>query len=472
MNIVLINPFPGGKGLNEATVLPPLGLGYMGAVLEENGFSVSIIDANLERFETDSVMKKIPKGSELVGMYMNSFNYNSCLDLSSEIKNTSGNTYIVFGGPMPSASPEMIMRDFPCDGLICGEGEYSLLKVVQNIINNKPPFSRDIPGAVYRNNKNELIINPAERISDIDQLPYPAYHLLPPFGAYKIRGRQKPSAPLITSRGCVFQCIFCSKDIFERRVTFRSAQNVLKEIDFLVDRYRIRQVDILDDNFMQKRSRVEEILDGLIERNYGLSINLQSGIRAEHLDEKILKKMKRAGFYKIAFGIESADHKVLKIINKQLDLEKVKQAAVLAKKIGFDVYGFFIIGLPGETDEGFKRTIDFAREVDFDVANFCMAVPFAGTELYRMVEENGSFLINTDKNIGVGFYAGKVFYEIDDLKEQDVLRRYKRAYKEFYTLSKRIRIILNIRSLSELIWLWNAGIFVLKGVFSRQMGKR
>jgi len=467
MDMVFINPSPGGQGLNEATVLPPLGLAYMAAVLEQNGFSAKIIDANLLNLGTKDVVERIPADTRLVGLYLNSFNYDSVKELTRAVATRLPDTCIVLGGPLCSASFRMVLDEISCHGVIRGEGEYSVLHMVKNACAGRNPFDEQVSGAAYCDGSGRLVVNPVERIANLDELPFPALHLLPPLKSYKVRSKKKPTAPIVTTRGCAYDCIFCSKDIFKRKVTFRSAESVLSEIDFLVGRYGARQIDILDDNFVQRRSRVERILDGIIERDYGLSFNLQSGIRAELLDESLLRKMKRAGFYKLGFGIESADEEVLRIARKRLDLEKVIEVVKLARKMGFEVYGFFIIGLPGETEQAFERTMEFARRADFDIANFCMAVPFVGTELHRMVQDNGRFLVDTTRNISEGFYAGTVFFEYDQMKKEDILRRYKRAYKEFYSFRKKMKLFLRIRSLNELAWYINSAKFVLKGMLRR-----
>lgn len=468
MDVVLINPSPGGKGINEATVLPPLGLAYMAAVLEKHKFQCKIIDANVLKLTDEEVLAEITAGAKIIGLYLNSFSYASCQILAKKIRNERKDSLVILGGPLCSVGESSrLLKEIDCHGLIRGEGEYALLALVNNFRNNQPPFSGQISGLNYLNSADQLISFPAERINNLDELPFPAYHLLPPLSVYKTRSRKRPAAAIITSRGCPFQCSFCSKDIFKRIVTFRSARNVLAEIDFLVKKYGVRQIDILDDNFSLNKPRFLEILDGIIERNYKIALNFQTGIRSENVDEEVLRKMKQAGVYKLAFGIESADADVLRIHRKGLNLQKIEEVVKKAKEMGFVVYGFFIIGLLGETEEAFARTLAFAKKCDFDIANFCMAVPFINTELYNMVKQKGRLLIDTARNIDVGFFGGQVFFEYDNYTKEDILRRYKKAYKEFYSFKKQFKILLTIRSLSELVWLKEAAWGVVKGMFKK-----
>ena len=339
MDTVLINPLPSSVGLNEATIEPPLGIAYIASILEQKGVSCSIIDANALQLKPLEVIKSIPETTKLIGFYLNAFNYNTVLELANRCRQERPKAALILGGPLASAIPQEILKEIPCHGVVQGEGEYSVLQIIKNIKNDGPPFDDNVPGAVYKDFESGAVkMNQVMRIKDLDSLPFPAYHLLPPLKIYKSRARKQPVAAIITSRGCSHQCIFCSKDIFQRQTTYRSAANVLAEIDFLIKKYGIRQIDILDDNFTQKRSRVENILDGIIERNYNISLNLQSGIRTEIVDEELLLKMKRAGVYKLAFGIESADPDVLKICRKKLDLNRVEHAVRIAKKMGIPMF--------------------------------------------------------------------------------------------------------------------------------------
>jgi anaerobic magnesium-protoporphyrin IX monomethyl ester cyclase len=463
MDAVFINPLTSGVGINDATVEPPLGLAYLAAMLEKTGRKCAIVDANALRLTPADAVSKVPGDTRLVGIYIYSFNYDAVRETAALCRKNLPRAVVLLGGPTASAAPEQVLEDIPCDGLVRGEGEYALVRVMENLDAGRLPMDSEVPGAAWRE-KGRVVMNPVRRIEDLDAIPFPAYHLLPPLSAYRSRCRKSPVAAMVTSRGCPYQCSFCSKDVFQRMVTYRSAANVLDEIDYLRQRFGVRQIDIFDDNFAQNRSRLDEILDGLIARGAGLAVNLQSGIRTEIIEPPLLAKMRRAGFYKLGFGIESADPEVLRLCRKRLDLDRAAEAIRAAKKAGFFVHGFFVIGLPGETDEGFRRTLEFARRMDFDIANFFLAIPFVGTELYDTVKASGRFLIDTTRNIDTGFTGGRPFFELEGLKAEDVSRRYKTAYREYYNFWRKVRMALSIRSWAELRWSLSTARSVLKSL--------
>lgn len=461
VDVVLISPSPGGSGWNQATIEPPLGLGTMAGMLERQGYGCSIIDAYLQRLDPEDVLARIPESARLVGISVNSFSYTAASNLVSLLRSSRPGTTVILGGPLPSAAPDMILDTIACHGLVRGEGEYAIVRIVDNLVAGRPAFDDQVPGGMWRDPDTGAVkANPPERIMDLDALPFPAWHLLPPLASYKSYSRRHPVGAIMTSRGCAHACSFCSKDIFQRKVVFRSPRNVLEEIDILVRQHGVRQLDILDDNFAQNPKRMEAILDGIIAGGYDLDINFQSGIRAESLTDAILQKMKKAGVFKIAFGIESVEPTVLELCRKKLNVPKLVDAVRKAKKLGFTVYGFFIIGLPGETDEGFQKTLQFAKDMDFHVANFSMATPFIGTELFKQIEQGGRFLIDTTRNLDVGFLGGSPFFVYGDTTPEQVLRRYREAYKSFYNLGKKIRMLLAVRSFRELKWLMDAALSV------------
>lgn len=470
MKTVLINPSSYTKGLNDASVLPPLGLAYIAAVLETKGHRVEIIDGQALRLNTEGIVSRISHEAKLIGLYVNSFVAEQGREICQICRFKFPGMTIILGGPLPTSSPENCLENIPCDGLVRGEGEFSLLKVADNIASGREPFSGSVPGAVYYGQNGKLMSLRPRRLTseELNALPFPAYHLLPDLHCYKAYQRQSPAAAIITTRGCVHQCSFCSKDVFERKVTIRSAENVLEEIEWLVSKYKIRHLDILDDNFVVDKKRLEEILDGLIVRGYKITINPQAGIRTEGMTRKLLVKMKKAGFYKLPFGIESADQKVLELMNKRLDIKKAANIIQAAKGLGFLVWGFFIIGMPGETEEAFDKTIKFARKIDFDAAVFTIAMPLPGTDLYRTVEKEGRFLIDTSFSVPVGLFSGQAFYELGALKAKDVERRYRTAYKEFYSIRKKIKLLLRIRSWHELKVLLDAGRFIMKSLILKR----
>lgn len=245
----------------------------------------------------------------------------------------------------------------------------------------------------------------------------------------------------------------------------RSAGNVLEEIDSLIKNYQVKQIDVLDDNFTLIRERTREIFEGIIEKGYDLAINLQNGVRADRVDRQLIKLMKKAGVFKIAFGVESGDKRVLKIIKKSLDLKAVLKATRWAKKEGITTYGFFMFGLPGDTKTSMQRTINFAKKMDPDIAHFGITIPFPGTELYEEIKRRGKFLVNVEEGLSYGFEAGKVFYTLGGLSPGDVQYYYKRAYRDFYFRpSKMVKTLFSIKSLDELKWIFMAGFSLSKNL--------
>lgn len=458
LDIVLVNPYPDkAKAINEATIIPPLGLAYLAAVLRKDGFSTNIIDANVlkrkNEFVRDDIRKIRPR---FVGISMNIVTAEPGFRLSRAIKEAGLDARIILGGVTPTIDPENALARANADFVVVGEGEQTILELVKKEQQADHSWE-SVKGIVFKDGTAIKKTSPRERIKDPDTLPLPAYDLLPPFRLYKTRARGFPVGNIFTSRGCPFPCTFCNKVVFGSNITFHSAERVLEEIRVLIKDYGVRQIDVLDDHFTFSRQRAIDILDGIIKRGYKIYLNLQNGVRADTLDEELIRKMRQAGVYKIGFGVESGDKDILQKIKKGLDLDKVIRVSQLARKYGIVVYGFFILGLPGDTKESMARTIDFAIKMNPVIANFGVALPFPGTEMFELIKKEGRFLDNVDIDCFCGFHKAGAFFEIGPTKKDDVEEMFKKAYTTFYFRPKKIAdILMSMRSLRELKWMLDA----------------
>lgn len=458
---LLINPKPIAIGINEATIEVPLGILYIASFLESKGYNCGVIDANAVALSESEVIKKIFEISPLaIGISANAFTYRAALSYARQIKRINPAMPVILGGPQPTAAPELCLEEGFVDAVVVKEGEFAAYKIMENLKSQRHPF-KDVDGVLYKDNARILRIPFQKRITDIDKLPFPAYHLLPALKYYKSRIRKWPFMGIITSRGCPFQCSFCSKDVFGNEVTFRSPLNVISEIEFLVKHKGIRQIDILDDNFTLDKDRCAKICDLIIKKSFKIAINLQSGVRADNIDRELILLLKRAGVFKIAFGVESGDENTLKRIKKDISLEKILQVNQWARRAGMITVGFFMVGLPYETKESAEKTIDFVKKMNPHIANFMIAIPFYGTALYNLIEKDGKFIMDTKNGVSSGFYGKGVFFELGDFKQEDIEHFYKKAYKNFYfRLSKIIDLLGSLRSPKELIWLLRAGVSI------------
>ena len=465
INIVFVNPCPKAGGINEATIEPPMGLAYMSAVLENNKFTCSILDANVLRLDIHQTIKEIvKKRPDIVGISANIITASAANQIAKRIKEQLPSLLVIVGGPYPTSSPLECLQESQVDMVVIGEGEETMLDIAEKWRNNKKNIN-EVSGIAYLK-KNKVYFTPKRQlISDINKLPLPAYHLLPNLNLYKTRARAKPVASIFTSRGCPFQCVYCSSNIFGKKYRMRSSQNVLIEIDYLVKNFKVKQIDILDDNFTLDQKRTAEILDGIILRKYHLAINLQSGVRADKVDLNLIRKMKEAGVFKIPFGVETGDKKILKRIKKNLDLKAVIKATQWAKQEGLTTYGFFMFGLPGDNAKSMQKTIDFAIKMDPDIAHFGITIPFPGTELYKETDKQGSFLIPILNGLNLGFESGKVFYLLPGMDQKQIIKFYKKAYRDFYFRPvKMIKTIMSIKSLYELKWIIQASISMISNL--------
>ena len=414
MKTLLINPpqtfFP-GSDIPAANL--PLGLMYIAAVLDEAGYNVEILDA----FMTDLAFRKKGDTTEVGMSYekireeiqrrnpdivgiANPFTsqVEHALKVADIVKEIDSSILTVVGGPHGTVVPvEFLEAAKNVDIVAIGEGEYTMLDIVGFFEGNKK--IDDIQGIAHRMAGKVVLNSPREFNKNLDVLPYPAYHLvnmekyLNP-KTIEYRSFKKRALSMVTSRGCPFNCSFCSVHLHMGK-TFRahSVDYVVDHIEHLVNKYHVKTIYFEDDNLTFDIQRFEAICDKIIERDIKFQWETPNGVRADYLTLDLLKKMKKTGCQSVFVGVESGDQYVLdNIIGKSLRLKNVVKFAKMCKKIGLRTGAFYIIGFPGETKENMRNTVEFALMLKrkYDVGmHLLFATPSYGTRLYDECKKNG-----------------------------------------------------------------------------------
>jgi len=398
-------------------VFQPWGIAYVAAVLEKQ-HKVCIIDSptegrrNLEQIDgtkyrvglrNEELANRIRRWSpDVVGINIPFSGWSKgAFEVASIVKSIDNGIITVLDGQHPSARPEECIAHSNIDFVVIGEGEHTIFELVNTLEERNTQNLKKIKGIAFTKNGKNVITPPRPAIQDLDSLPFPARHLLPMdkyFIAVKenpIRGEIcKPWATMITSRGCPYNCVFCTVHIvMGKKWRARSPGNVVDEIEQLIQTYHIKQIDFYDENMTVDKKRMETICDLIVNRGLDIEWYAPNGVRADTLDEKLLKKMKKSGCKGIRVAPESGVQRVVdQIVKKNQKLTEVEKAVVLCKKIGIKIGCFFVLGLIGETKEDIKETIKYAYKLRRLGANkfyFSIATPIYGTELYEQAKQGG-----------------------------------------------------------------------------------
>jgi radical SAM superfamily enzyme YgiQ (UPF0313 family) len=359
---------------------------------------------------------------------------------------------VILGGPHPTCLPQESAAKPAVDVVVQGEGEATWLELLglgPALLD--PAALSAVAGITFGNGDGSTSNNPGRPplpVEALDEMPLPAWHH---FRLERYTNLQPtvdqidgPSLPILTSRGCPYRCTYCAQ-IGPRRWRARSVESVLDEWRWLVEGQGAAEIGVLDDSFNIDRQRVLALCEALVAEGLNqvpwIMIN---GIRANLADEEVLGAMKRAGCARVAFGVESGNQEILDtVVDKHLTLDQVRAAFKAARAVGMETIGFFIVGLPGETEETMDDTIRFACELDPLVANFSIATPFPGTQMYERVKAEGRILAETWDDFV--FFEGKARFEMPGLPAELVERKWKEAYRRFYLRPKRVARTLGRR---------------------------
>ncbi|MEI8138716.1 MAG: radical SAM protein [bacterium] len=374
----------------SASLIPPLGLAYIAAYLKDRGYACSILDGTAEPQPISEIVNE-SKSYGIIGITVVSAFALRALELVQAIKAVSGTPPVVVGGPHVTALPEAMVRS-GADFAVVGEGEQTMLELVEWLGGSRNRKAlRAIHGIGYLEDDAYVFTGARQKIEPLDQIPLPDRTLLPMhlYRSSIARATAQPSHSLLTSRGCPGICSFCSKLTFGTHVRYFSAERILEEFFLLRDRYGARDVAVLDDNFISNPDVALAVCDGLRTRGFGCTWSVEA--RIDGVDWQVLSALKASGCTYICYGIESGSQRILDYINKRVAKEKIREVVAMTKKVGIPIRGYFMMGFPGETLAEMEETLQFAMELDVEVASFTLFVPLPGTREYRRACESGTF---------------------------------------------------------------------------------
>ncbi|MEW6376166.1 MAG: radical SAM protein [Thermodesulfobacteriota bacterium] len=436
---------------------PPLWAGLMATFLRMKGNRVEIIDVEAEKLSLTKVGEIISEVyPRIVGIIVSGTNPSAStmnmIGARMVLKEISGRGLKVktlLAGLHPSALPKRTMEEEPTDFVCEGEGFYTLFELIETLKRDDEKGVERIRGLWYRKD-GEIIGNErAPLIAHLDEeLPYVSWDLLP-MNRYRAHNwhcfqepgqKREPYAVIYTSLGCPFHCHFCCINaIFGKPgIRYRSPEKVVQEIDLLVNNYGVKNIKFIDEMFVLKEEHVLKICDLLIERGYPL--NIWAYARINTVNERLLRKLKEAGFTWLAYGIESGNNRVLKSVTKGITVKKIQEVVKLTKEIGINVIGNYIVGLPEDDLSSMKDTLDLAMELNCEFMNLYCATAYPGSALYDQAVREGWKLPET--------WAGYSPYSYEHLPlptkyltSAEVLRFRDEAYVKYYSNERYQRMI-------------------------------
>lgn len=434
MKILLVRPITPRKMV--LNVIPPIGLGYLATALRKAGFpKIKILDCVKGEINYNDFAEKIREFSpDVVGLQIFSHDLPSLIESARIIKTYNSKTVIIVGGPHPSGFPKQILKDFPAvDFAFKGESEIGFPLLIRHLKENTS--YKQIPGLIWRDSKHQIIVNSQIFPENLDDLGIPAWDLLRPDeypdAPQGIFFKNLPIAPIMVTRGCPYQCTFCAgHTITGRKIRVRSVGHVLSEIKLLYEKYGVREIHILDDNFTFDCEYVKKFCSELLQMDFRISWCCPNGIRLDSLDKEVLKLMKASGCYYVSVGIESGSDRILALMKKGLTREKIIKQIDLIKSTGMDVNGFFILGYPGETKKEMESTIKFSQQLGLKRAAFYNFLPLPGTEIYNFLHKKGE--ISSEKADWGSLFQADVPYSPKSVSKKELKNLQKKAYCRFY----------------------------------------
>ncbi len=431
--ILLVNPqsaigvYDKSKIRVAITAAPFVTLASLAGAALEGGHSARIADLMIEGDPEWAYRKALSEyRPDFVGVTFTTPLYREARELAATAKEVLGpGVTTLCGGIHATALPREVLEESEFDIVVIGEGERTLVELLDGM---SPDL---VDGIAYGTGEGFATTPPRAPIRNLDELPFPAWHLhdLRYYRAPHIASRRNPVGYMETNRGCNHYCTYCSQKVFGHHVRSKSPERVLDEMYRMLDT-GFRDIHIKDDNFTADMDRAKRICRMMIERGFPAPWALPTGINVHDVDEEFFRLAREAGCYQVSFGIESGVEEILRGVAKRQTPDEMRRAVTMAHDAGLETVGFFMMGLPGDTEETMRRTIRFACSLPLTYAKASMTLPFPSSALFRQVDMRGGIL-SKDWDL-YNFHCTTEVWEHENLDWDTIRHYYSRFHRRFY----------------------------------------
>jgi anaerobic magnesium-protoporphyrin IX monomethyl ester cyclase len=386
------NYVPGQADITRfANIMAPMGIAWMSAYLERAGYETRVLDGYaIPRSVPEMAEAALALEPDIVAFSVTTSGFPEAYDVASALNQARPDLPTVFGGVHVSSMRTELMQRYPLiDYAIVGEGEQAILALLEQGMD----APESVPSLLYRAGGDIRVSSVTVPPIALDELPFPAYERLPGFPkAYHLaifNYGKAPATSTVTSRGCPYTCSYCDRSVYGKSFRFNSAEYVYEHMRYLRERFGTRHVTFYDDLFTYDRERIEALCTKLIDHPLGMTFACD--VRVNHIDQELVRMMKAAGCWQMAFGIESGDPVILRTHRRDPKLTRIHEVATMIRRERIKVKGLFIMGLPGEDEAAIRKSIDFAVSLPLDEINLAKFTPFPGAPLFGSVREHGEF---------------------------------------------------------------------------------
>jgi radical SAM superfamily enzyme YgiQ (UPF0313 family) len=426
----------------NAVLLPSLGLAYLAALLRDKGYEVGLIDANILNLNRDQIVEKLNEFRPEYVLY-NSItdNLHHTLFWIREIRKGYDRPVII-GGPHMEIYPEETLTHECLDYGVVGDGWETLPELLKTL--EQKTDLKQVKGLVFRENGQVIMTEKRPKRVSLEDVPFPARDLLPNEKYDMIASRARPLTIMVTALGCPFRCTYCCTD---NQLRTRTAEHIIAEVEECINKYGIREIEFYDETFTVNNKKMKRFLD-LIEEK-GLKFNFSIRTRADCVDEVLIRRMAENGCVRVNFGIESGDENILKATNRKMKIDTIRKSVKMANDAGIITFGFFMIGLPQDTEESIEKTLALMLELDLDFMQLNKFTLLPNSKMYD------DYVKETGNDFWREYTLGNI--TLDDFNrdyiqvtEGELDAYLERGYRQFYYRPKYIwKKLLAVKSFTE-----------------------